>query len=240
MSALNPEDPALSSSDSGKGARLQHAESLSIHPELFEKLYLSPQNRVHGDLRATLGNPTPLALVGFLVALSPLSVELMGWRGATGLNATIGVNYFFGGFLLILAGILEFFLGKYFSYAIAAYSPDGSQTQTPGFASSFAFYAVFMGCLSFIYVICSLRTNLVFVLIFLSATLGFCLAAGAFWTTAAGMSVPFFAAAMFGWYLLMVIMFATLDLPWGLSKLPVMDFSMVIKGASESRKMKEV
>ncbi|CZR57968.1 related to Y.lipolytica GPR1 protein and Fun34p [Phialocephala subalpina] len=273
MSALNPEDPTISSgSDSGKGARLQHVESLSIPPELFEKLYLSPQNRVHGELRGTLGNPTPLALVGFLIALSPLSVELMGWRGATGLNVTIGVNYFFGGFLLILAGILEFFLGNtfpsvvFFGYgahflsfaatfqpfynAIAAYSPDGSQTQTPGFASSFAFYAVFMGVLSFVYMICSLRTNIVFVLIFLCATLGFCLAGGAFWTAAAGMSIgvtllkgtggAFFAAAMFGWYLLMVIMFATLDLPWGLSKLPVMDLSTVIKGASDRRKMKEV
>jgi hypothetical protein len=29
------------------------------------------------------------ALIGFVVALSPLSVELMGWRGASGLNATM-------------------------------------------------------------------------------------------------------------------------------------------------------
>ncbi|KAE8452458.1 hypothetical protein EG329_000360 [Mollisiaceae sp. DMI_Dod_QoI] len=250
------------------GAPLQRVQTLSMSPELFEKLYLSPENAVKGDLRKTFGNPTPLALVGFVVALSPLSVELMGWRGASGLNATIGPTYFFGGLLLIIAGILEFFLGNtfpcvvFFGFgahhlsfaatfqpfynAIAAYSPDGSQTQTPGFANSFAFYAVFMALLSFIYMICSLRTNLVFVLIFFCATLGFCLAAGAFWTTAMGMSVgarllvgtggAFFAAAMCGWYLLSAIMFALLDLPWGLSRLPVIDLSTIIKGESQTKK----
>lgn len=36
------------------------ANSLIISPELFEKLYLSPQNAVRGDLRKTFGNPTPM------------------------------------------------------------------------------------------------------------------------------------------------------------------------------------
>ena len=40
--------------------RLRTAGSISISPELFEKLYLSPQNNVKGDLRKTFGNPTPL------------------------------------------------------------------------------------------------------------------------------------------------------------------------------------
>jgi len=33
---------------------------LSISPEVFEKLYLSPENAVAGDLRKTFGNPTPV------------------------------------------------------------------------------------------------------------------------------------------------------------------------------------
>jgi hypothetical protein len=133
-----------------------------------------------------------------------------------------------------------------FYNAIAAYTTDGSQTQTPAFAASFAFYAVFMGALSFVYLICSLRTNIVFVGIFAAATLGFSLAAAAFWITAEGLTTIgarclvgtggcFFAAAMFGWYLLCVIMFATLDLPFGLARLPVMDLSTVIKGKSQKR-----
>jgi hypothetical protein len=40
--------------------RIRTTGSLSISPELFEKIYLSPQNKVAGDLRKTFGNPTPL------------------------------------------------------------------------------------------------------------------------------------------------------------------------------------
>jgi len=83
--------------------RLRTAGSLSISPELFEKIYLSPKNQVSNNIRSTFGNPTPLyasklmfsrisanrnsALVGFLLSLSPLSNVLLGWRGAGGLGA---------------------------------------------------------------------------------------------------------------------------------------------------------
>lgn len=40
--------------------RIRTAGSISISPELFEKLYLSPENKVSGELRKTFGNPTPL------------------------------------------------------------------------------------------------------------------------------------------------------------------------------------
>lgn len=40
--------------------RIRTAGSISISPELFEKIYLSPQNVVKGDLRKTFGNPTPV------------------------------------------------------------------------------------------------------------------------------------------------------------------------------------
>jgi hypothetical protein len=40
--------------------QIKTAGSISISPELFEKIYLSPQNRVKGELRKTFGNPTPL------------------------------------------------------------------------------------------------------------------------------------------------------------------------------------
>ena len=39
---------------------LKTANSVTISPELFEKLYLSPENAVRGDLRKTFGNPTPM------------------------------------------------------------------------------------------------------------------------------------------------------------------------------------
>ncbi len=40
--------------------RLRTAGSLSISPELFEKIYLSPKNQVSNNIRSTFGNPTPL------------------------------------------------------------------------------------------------------------------------------------------------------------------------------------
>jgi hypothetical protein len=51
------------------------------------------------------------ALIGFLLALSPLSAELMGWRGtgaapAVG-SADIGIYFFFGGLLMILGSVGE-------------------------------------------------------------------------------------------------------------------------------------
>jgi hypothetical protein len=50
--------------------RIRTAGSISISPELFEKLYLSPQNAVKGDLRKTFGNPTPV-----YVHLSPAAAK---------------------------------------------------------------------------------------------------------------------------------------------------------------------
>jgi uncharacterized protein len=40
--------------------RLRTAGSLSISPELFEKIYLSPKNQVSNNIRSTFGNPTTL------------------------------------------------------------------------------------------------------------------------------------------------------------------------------------
>jgi hypothetical protein len=62
---------------------------VSLTPEQFEKLYLSPQNKTAGALRNTFGNPTPIAILGFVVALLPLAIEFMGWRGSAGNTATV-------------------------------------------------------------------------------------------------------------------------------------------------------
>ena len=43
--------------------RLRTAGSISITPELFEKIYLSPKNQVSNNIRSTFGNPTPLYVV---------------------------------------------------------------------------------------------------------------------------------------------------------------------------------
>lgn len=60
------------------------SQSVTLSPEQFENLYLNPKNQVAGDLRKTFANPTPIALMGFAVGLTPLSCEFMQWRGSGG------------------------------------------------------------------------------------------------------------------------------------------------------------
>lgn len=72
--------------------QIQTAESvfLPISREAFEKLYLSPKNpRVSGELRKKVGNPTPISLLGFLLASTSNACIMMGWRGAGGQGAAI-------------------------------------------------------------------------------------------------------------------------------------------------------
>jgi uncharacterized protein len=61
----------------------------TLSPEMFEQVYLAPKTATRGDLRHTFGNPTPIAVVGFCIGLTPLSIELMGWNGAGGQTATM-------------------------------------------------------------------------------------------------------------------------------------------------------
>ncbi|RDL33622.1 uncharacterized protein BP5553_07990 [Venustampulla echinocandica] len=261
--------------------RIHTAGSISISPELFEKIYLSPKNAVKGDLRKTFGNPTPIALVGFLLCLSPLCCDLMGWRGAGGNGAAGIASYmFFGGITMFLGGLLEFFLGNTFPsvvfcsfgafwltfggtlqpsfYAYALYAPEGQPASagmaTVGFLSSFAFFLLFMGVLCLVFLICSLRTNVVFVVIFFTLVIAFGLLAGAYWQNANSIMYEdpsaaalagrlqvtagaiLFITALSGWWIFFAIMLAALDFPF---QIPVGDLSTVIKGYSERMKAVE-
>ncbi|KAI4144818.1 MAG: hypothetical protein LQ341_002551 [Variospora aurantia] len=117
-----PSSPFRVKPDTSSDEALRHirtANTISISPELFEKLYLTPQQAVKGYLRNTFANPTPVALLGFLMSCTPLACELMGWRGAGGNGAaTLGTYYFFGGLLMTLGGILEFVLGNTFAFVV--------------------------------------------------------------------------------------------------------------------------
>ncbi|KAE9379645.1 transcriptional activator of ethanol catabolism AlcS [Stipitochalara longipes BDJ] len=238
----------------------------TLSPEMFEQVYLAPKTATRGDLRHTFGNPTPIAVVGLCIGLTPLSIELMGWNGASGQTATVGANWWFGGMLLVLSGIGEFILGNTFpsvvflSYgchfltfastytpsfaAISSFNADGSQTPAPPFLASFGFYLLFMSLLSLIFLICSLRTNAVFAVVFSGATIGFSCGAGAFWHLSYGNNAIgqrlliatggcFFGSCMAGWYLLFAIMMTAVDMPF---VVPVCDLSTLIKGMSEQGK----
>ncbi|KAL8728288.1 MAG: hypothetical protein Q9166_005495 [cf. Caloplaca sp. 2 TL-2023] len=259
--------PDNSSSDEAL-KQIRTANTVSISPELFEKLYLTPQKAVKGDLRSTFSNPTPVALVGFLLSCTPLACELMGWRGAGGNGAaTLGAYYFFGGMLMTLGGLLEFFLGNTFAFVVfcsfggfwftlgstltPSYNAYGAYSADPmkpyegltsdGFHASYGFFLLFMALLSLLYLICALRTNMVFVTIFFGLFFTFVLLTGSYWQLAVGRAAAAaklqiasgafaFLACLAAWWIFFAQMLASVDFPF---QFPVGDISHVIRSGSD-------
>lgn len=169
-----------------------------------------------------------------------------------------GAYFFIGGVLMLLGGFLEWvagntfpfvvfasFGGFWFSYgatllpffnAFGAYSPDPADITaglaTKGFNASFGFFMLFMAVLCFIYLICSLRTNVVFVIIFTGLFGGFIFLTATFWLTAEGdaaasrmlyiAGASTFVSDMAGWYLLSALLLLSVDFP---IQLPLGDLS---------------
>lgn len=172
---------------------------------------------------------------------------------------------------MILGGVMEFILGNTFpsvvfsmfgafwlSYAATlqpfynaaiAYDPahPNQASSSPGFANSFAFFMIYMGVLCFIFLLCSVRTNLVFFLIFACLVPAFACLAAAFWHIAngkvseaaklqhAGAGLAY-AVCCLGWYLFAVQLLAAVDFP---IDLPVVDLSTLVKGGAERKKERE-
>ncbi|KAI4186274.1 MAG: hypothetical protein LQ346_005723 [Caloplaca aetnensis] len=254
--------------------QIRTANTISISPELFEKLYLTPQTKVKGDLRGTFANPTPVALIGFLLSCTPLACELMGWRGAGGNGiAYLGTYYFFGGLLMTLGGILEFVLGNTFAFVVfcsygaywftegitltpfygayAAYASDATNPMegfnSEGFHATYGFFLLFMGFLSLLYLICALRTNMVFVTIFFGLFMCFVLLTGSYWNIAIDQAAfgaklqiasgAFaFLACLAGWWIFFAQMLASVDFPF---QIPVGDISHLIRSGTERAQDKE-
>jgi uncharacterized protein len=218
------------------------------------------------------------------MTLTPLSCQLMGWRGADQNGfANNGANWFCGGLLLFLGGLLEFFLGHTFAFVVyAAYGehnlPPNSHlgvslltsslqggfflalgaTLTPGFNAeapymngssavlgatfynSFGFFYLFVGVLSFVFFVCSLRTNICLVLLFLAYTLAFPLLAAAEWTHAdgglelshrltVGGGAACFVVSACSWWAMIGGLLESVDFPF---TLPMGDLSRIVPGAS--------
>ncbi|OJJ57943.1 hypothetical protein ASPSYDRAFT_153100 [Aspergillus sydowii CBS 593.65] len=255
--------------------RMKTTESvfLPISRETFEKLYLSPKPpSVEGSLRKKLGNPTPICLMGFLLAATPNSCVLMGWRGAGGNGgAILPVYIFFGGVVQLIGGVGEWVIGNTFSCALfftygtfwlvqgatlmpffatgTNYSPTGNSLegqQTASYAATTAFYYVFLALLTFIYLICSIRTNLcLFTALFL-LVITFGLTAGSFFQLANGaeelgerLQVAAgafnFALCIPIWHIFLTQILEAVDFPF---RIPVGDLSSVIPGRSQKIRAK--
>jgi len=251
---------AHSSAEFEGGAAVGRQISIQLTPEQFEKLYLQPGGvGAKGDLSQRLGNPTPLGLVGLVMTLTPLSCYLMGWGGTTLAGAT-AINpflWYFGVILLGLGGIFEIIVGNTYPATVflsfgaflaafgdtygegmavigAAY-PEGAQSLE--FNHSLAIWFCWFAVLTLAFLIASLRTNLVFVLLFTFLDITFCMIAAIYFYVGSGQfaRVPAlqtacgafaFLTTLCGWYLLYAILFLSTGMPIAL---PLGDLSGAFK-----------
>lgn len=88
-----------------------------------------------------------------------------------------------------------------------------------------------MGLMCLVYLICSVRTNLVFFMIFLTLVFAFAMLAGAYWQLNNGNTVLAsrlqeaggafaFCTCIFGWWIFIAIMLASLDFPFSIPGKP--------------------
>ncbi|KAK5111950.1 hypothetical protein LTR85_011697 [Meristemomyces frigidus] len=217
-----------------------------------------------GNLRLTFGNPTPVALAGFLLANTPATIMLMGWHGAGGgtgnASAGNGTYFFLAMVLLYFGAIGEWILGNTFPSVVfftfggfwgtfgATLTPffnavNGYGDDPAGFYNSFAFFLIFMAVLCLLYSIAALRTNICLVVILLCFTVTFpCLAASYFY--AADGVGPATACRIVGGAFAFVASMVAWYLWFSMIleavdfpiALPVGDLSRFIKGRSEKMK----
>lgn len=147
----------------------------------------------------------------------------------------------FGAFWLGFAATLQPFYNAYGAYSTTESIADGLKTQ--GFNASFGvycscstyelnltlhigFFLLAMGMLCLIYLVCSLRTNVAFVIIFATLVAAFGLLTAAYWnnvgnptyanTLIVAAGACLFVTCVSGWWILFAIMLAALDFPFQL------------------------
>lgn len=206
------DDGMIHVTDDKLGGNLSHVKTgMTISPELFEKLYLTPKTPAVGDFRKRFANPTPLGLMGFIISATTFAAIMMGWGGSTTLVGVAGIFFFTGPVLLLLALIFEWIMGNFLSmmimgmfgvfwlsfgvletpsWAIAAsYSPTGDAAEgaaSKGYNAAVALYLLVWGFWLFTTWIFTLKTNTVFAAIFFFAFISSFLLSGAYWKVSTG------------------------------------------------------
>lgn len=185
--------------------------NISISPELFEKLYLAPKTPHAAENAGKYANATALGFLGFVIATMTFSMVLMGWGGASGLQAVAGIFFFTGPVLLVLATIFLWIQGQFFSMLVCglftvfwlsfgmlqlptlelatAYSSTGDATA--GAASRemnavIALYLIVWGFALLTFFMFTIRINMVLSGIFGLVTIGVWVLSGAYWAVSDG------------------------------------------------------
>ncbi|KAJ7739146.1 GPR1/FUN34/yaaH family-domain-containing protein [Mycena metata] len=181
-----------------------HQPGIQLTAAQYERLFFQPGGGPRkGDLSnpRQFGNPTALALISYLLGLTPTACILMSWDGTapTSLTAIMGAFYFAGGMGMTIAGVLEWVLGNTFPFVVfttfggfwltlavifdpskevASAFTDG--TSSPAFNHGLEFFFIAWAVLCILYFIAALRTNVVFAYVFLTFTLTFASLAAAY------------------------------------------------------------
>ncbi|KAI0598105.1 GPR1/FUN34/yaaH family-domain-containing protein [Biscogniauxia sp. FL1348] len=190
--------------DEEKGLH-RSATGVTMSPELFEKLYLTPKVPHTGDYHRRFANPTALGFIGFVIAASTFAMIMMGWGGASGLSPVAGIFFFVGPVLMLLALIFEWIMGNFFSMMVMGLftvfwlsfgllqvpnlqlgAPYATPTDPAGVASTeynaaIGLYLLVWGFAFFTFFVFTLKINVVLAIIFgLTTTAGFILSAAYF------------------------------------------------------------
>ncbi|KAK4442571.1 hypothetical protein QBC34DRAFT_444075 [Podospora aff. communis PSN243] len=200
VSALHDEEKGLYRTQTG----------VTMSPELFEKLYLTPKVPHVGDYNQRFANPTALGFVGFVISTFTFSMVLMGWGGATGFTPVVGIFFFVGPVLLLFAMVFEWVMGNFFPMMVmglfavfwlsfgmlqlptlglaAAYATADDPTgfTSPQYNAVIALYLLVWGFALFTFFIFTCKINAVFASIFLCVSTASWVLSGAYWKVSSG------------------------------------------------------
>ncbi|KAI1266958.1 GPR1/FUN34/yaaH family-domain-containing protein [Xylariaceae sp. FL1019] len=196
--------------DMEKGLLHRTETSVTMPPELFEKLYLTPKVPHVGDYNQRFANPTALGFVGFVISTFTFSMVLMGWGGAEGLAPVVGIFFFTGPILLTFAMVFEWIMGNFFAMMVMglfavfwasfgvlqlptlnlgiayATSADPTGSTSVAYNTDIALYLIVWGFALFTYFVFTLKINAVFAGIFGLVSAAAWILAGAYLKVAAG------------------------------------------------------
>ncbi|KAI0835185.1 GPR1/FUN34/yaaH family-domain-containing protein [Hypoxylon sp. FL0890] len=205
----NYQEHNVSNHDSEKGLHRTDT-TVTMPPELFEKLYLTPKVPMVGDYNRRFANPTPLGIVGFVISTFTFAMVLMGWGGAEGATPVAGIFFFVGPVLLLFSMVFEWIMGNFFPmmamglYAVfwlsfgllqlptlqlsQPYATTGDPTgqMSPEYNSVIGIYLIVWGFALFTFFVFTLKVNTVFALIFACATSAVWVLSGAYFKLAGG------------------------------------------------------
>jgi len=214
-SATPPTQHSVTDADSDRIVSKPHLShtttNITLSAEQFERLYLSPKVPHASQNAGRFANAVPLGFLGFVISTFTFSMVLMGWGGAAGLQAVVGIFFFTGPLLLILATIFCWIQAQFFPMMVcglfavfwfsfgmlqlptlglaAAYSPTGDAAAgaiSLEMNSVIALYLLVWGFAMLTFFLFSIRINMIFAGIFALVTIGMWILSSAYWCVSRG------------------------------------------------------